>query len=410
MASSRRGFLTAIASLGLGGGAVGYTQRRRLRRFPDIYTLRRIRSKALPENPDPFIIPDSHLEASLTRLDELIETARKLGISEEQRDDPTIAPALRYRERALEANLSTEAESALRSGRRHTAAAIEAHQYHADEWSQADAKAEADAFATRLKETSLEYTLTPGSRLIATLHAAERAMERARNLHNRTWKGLVDDAWGTGGRIEAAHAHLDFVTAVVTDGDGESREAKLRTLANRLDAEIAESLTDADVHLGPKEISRMAIIQGGPAGLLQGSASQKIDVFPFQPASAVAIQFRNRVLATVAIEYGDDLTVERLTHEGMIAVSDIKQAKKDAIEAIEAIPEDRSSDPLGRLFHAYAVWVAEQADRDVNVVLRDANSKAHSWKHSQERAYIAYRTAAEVAQAVPAIVDRAATI
>lgn len=241
MASSRRGLLAAIASLGLGGGAVGYTQRRRLRRFPDTYALRRIRSKALPEKPDPFTIPNNHLETSLTRLDELIETARKLGISEEQHGDPTIAPALRYHKRALEADFSIEAASALRSGRRHTAAAIEAHQYHADEWSQADAKAEADTFATRLKETSLEYTLTPGSRLIATLHAAERAMERARNLHNRTWRSLVDDAWGTGGRIEAAHAHLDFVTAVVANGDGESREAELRTLADRLDAEIDET-------------------------------------------------------------------------------------------------------------------------------------------------------------------------
>lgn len=407
MDPSRRELLTAAAALGLGGSAVGYTQRRRLRRLPAIYDLHRIRLKPLPAEPEPVVVPASYLEASRTRLEELIATVRDFGVSESPDGYWTLDHVLRHRDGARNTDSSMEAAEELGAGRRAAVALIERHQYQAGAWSRADARATIATFETQFAETSLDYTLTPGSRLVAILHAAEEARENARYNYSNADEMVRKGSPFTNGHIESAYADLDLATALVADGSGESRKAALRRLAERLGTEIDDALAAAEVDHDPEDILSPPIT-ARPAGLLGGSAAETLNEFPSQPASAAAIRFRDRVLATVVVEYGDKIA--DVNQEFTIDVSDIEQAKEDVLEAIDAIPDAYSTDPLGRLFHAFAIRAAESADRRVTYVLENANSKSLWWKVAQSRGYLGYRIAAEAARAVPDIVDRASSI
>ena len=396
---ARRRQVLATAALGLGGGAVGYSQRRRLRRLPEHRELGRVRAIPLPETPEAFAVPADHLEASRTRLDSLIGTARELGLSAEPNESPSIAPAVRARDVALDADSSVRTLSFLRVGRRRAAQTIEWYRYESGDRSASAAERDVREFQTRLDRTALAYTLAPDGLLVGDLHAAERAVDAARGSLRAARRRVIGRSRPTtNGHVEAARAHLELATALAGDGDGPSRKAQLRERADRLQTAIADRTSEAPPHVDVEYVRARSSRGFDPNGLLGGPAA---DASEATPASAVAVRLRDLALARVVAESGAN--VAREVSDFSLGVADVDAAKRDAAEALGQASSPGADEPLRRLCYAFAASTAERGDEYLADAAESVNGRAGAWLGAQQNAYLSYRAAAETARLLPAL-------
>jgi len=395
---ARRRQVLATAALGLGGGAVGYSQRRRLRRLPEHRGLGRVRATSLPETPEAFAVPEGHLEASRTRLDSLIGTARELGLSADP-NESRIAPAVRARDVALDADSPVRTLSFLRIGRERAAQTIEWYRYESGDRSASAAERDVREFQTRLDRTALGYTLAPDGPLVGALHAAERAVDAARDSLRVARRRVIGRSRPTtNGHVEAARAHLELASALSGDGDGPSRKAQLRERADRLQTAIADRTTEAPTHVDVELVRARSSPGFDPNGLLGGPAA---DVSEATPASAVAVRLRDLALARVVAESGAN--VAREVSDFSLDVADVDAAKRDAVEAIGQPSLPGADEPLRRLCYAFAVSTAECGDEYLANAAESVNSRAGAWLGAQQNAYLSYRAAAETARLLPSL-------
>ena len=416
--------MTSLAAIGIGGGGVGYWQRRRLRRRDDVAAIESALDIGRPTLPEPVSVRPEHAVGSYERAKEHVSETERLradaggsfdsgsgsgDMLERARNDleghaPGTLDDDATRLDALEAYRLAIARSATVRGRL----------YGGDRTAPSpELRRRIDAFEADLEAFDPEYRGEGVPETIVQCAEADERLIDARSDLDTAARMAGDERYSNDVAWEQAAVgatRLYDARQFLRDRAGPDRADALESTLDRLTAWIGDAIDGMDWRYEGEHPS-YAVTRYRDVGLAE-PVDPRQDPGPGRLASAVRSRAREATVVATLGRFPDvparhrwaDLGYELGTDAGTLT-----EAKAAAVGAIEATAATVGPDPLGRWLLSEILGAVESADRRLGRLVEEPNDGSERrWASERDRAILEYGAASAEAEAVPGVLERVA--
>jgi hypothetical protein len=422
MRSRRRTLLSALAAIGVGGGGVGYWQRRRLRRRDDVAAIESALEIDRPTPPEPISVRPEHAVGSYERAREHVSETERLGedagksfesgsvdMLDRARNDlerraPETLEGDAARLDALETYRLAISRSATVRGRLYGGARATPSP---------KLRQLIDAFGADLEAFDPEYRGESVTETIVQCAEADERFSDARSDLDTAIRMAGDERYSNDVAWERAAVgatRLYDAGQFLRKRGGPDRADALGSTLERLTAWIGDAIDGMDWRYEGEHPS-YAVSRYRDVGLAE-PVDPRQELGPGRLASAVRSRAREATVVATLGRFPDVPARHRwadLEYELGADAGTLPEAKATAVEAIEAAAATVGPDSLGRWLLSEILGAIASADRRLDRLAEEPNDGSERrWTSGRDRSILEYRAAMVEAEAVPDVLERVA--
>ena len=414
MCSRRRTVLTAIGSTAAFGGAIGYWQRRRIRRRNETDDINDALGIELPSVDAPLSISQDHIKSShhrardhVAETESLLDTADKVAPGDQL--DRAQAELDAYPPGEPDSNKRVNALEAYRLAVALSGSA-RARAYDDISGPPSDALQNAsDAVRTELDAANPQYHGPSLSTVIVQCGAADELYSTAVSWADRTQDYVADDEFSnsvTWESIEMARQTIHDADWLFEEQEGSDQTETLEETFERLTDRVETNTDDVRIEYDDGVWSQA------------GSRSVDLRMRSTDPetqfeAGRVALAVREQATTAVIAATFDTLeqypAIRELDGTEYRLIDDSEQLiaeKQEAVKAITAAADAVGDDPLGQYLLREAIETTDRADQQLNRLLDNVRSYDQTqWLSGRDSASLRFRSSAAEARAIPDVIE-----